>query len=209
MTPEEAKERFAAEWGIFNALGHLVVKEVSDQLRGELPSLQPINAFLRIPPSPRVKDPNSFVAKAFFRGMNFADPYKDVLDKVGVRFVVLLLEDTKIVGNAIKNSSIWSWEQSREFAEDRERYPTVFDYQSDHYIVRLQAPHVYEEVSIPAGTPCEIQVRTLMQHAYSEMSHDTVYKPSAVGDPLFGERWQEVWHCLKLLKMCFRGQQTL
>lgn len=36
---------------------------------------------------------------------------------------------------------------------------------------------------ILAGTPCEIQIRSLLQHAYSELTHDTIYKPSVQASP--------------------------
>ena len=35
-----------------------------------------------------------------------------------------------------------------------------------------------EGVTIPKGLTCEVQVRTLLQHAYSELSHSRIYKPS-------------------------------
>ena len=34
----------------------------------------------------------------------------------------------------------------------------------------------YNSVVIKKGTPCEIQIRTLEQHAYAELSHDYFYK---------------------------------
>jgi ppGpp synthetase/RelA/SpoT-type nucleotidyltranferase len=52
----------------------------------------------------------------------------------------------------------------------------LFDYQSVHYVVRAAREMTVGQVVIPAGTPCEIQVRTLLQHAYSEVTHDTIYK---------------------------------
>lgn len=39
---------------------------------------------------------------------------------------------------------------------------------------------------IKSGTPYEIQVRTLLQHAYAELTHDTIYKPNfAVPDEVY------------------------
>jgi putative GTP pyrophosphokinase len=38
-------------------------------------------------------------------------------------------------------------------------------------------------VTVAAGTSCEIQVRTLLQHAHSELTHDTIYKPSVIQTP--------------------------
>src|SRR3546814_12228521 len=30
------------------------------------------------------------------------------------------------------------------------------------------------------GTPCEVQLRTLLQHAHSQLTHDTIYKPKTI-----------------------------
>src|SRR5437667_1155796 len=38
--------------------------------------------------------------------------------------------------------------------------------------------YVFEHDEILALTTCEVQVRTLLQRAYAELSHDTSYKPS-------------------------------
>jgi putative GTP pyrophosphokinase len=58
-----------------------------------------------------------------------------------------------------------------------------FDYQSLHYIVRSRIPFDHQGLAIPAALPCEIQIRTLLQHAYSELTHDTIYKPSVKATP--------------------------
>ncbi|EPI1485961.1 hypothetical protein CY817_001824 [Neisseria gonorrhoeae] len=50
--------------------------------------------------------------------------------------------------------------------------------QSKHYEIRpKQAFITPENVSIPADLCCEVQVRSLLQHAYAELVHDNIYKP--------------------------------
>ena len=41
---------------------------------------------------------------------------------------------------------------------------------------------MYNGHTIEKDTPCEIQIRTLEQHAYAELSHDYVYKKES-GQP--------------------------
>ena len=38
-------------------------------------------------------------------------------------------------------------------------------------------------LTVPVGTPCEIQIKTILQHAYSELTHDTIYKPKVDATP--------------------------
>ncbi|RWP54341.1 MAG: hypothetical protein EOR07_34055 [Mesorhizobium sp.] len=43
-------------------------------------------------------------------------------------------------------------------------------------MVRSKDELTFDGETIAAGTPCEIQVRTILQHAYSQLTHDTIYK---------------------------------
>jgi putative GTP pyrophosphokinase len=183
MTEQELKARFQADQVLLAAWGKRVVHEVCGGLTAELLSGRDIESFLKIPSVPRIKGEASLVGKAFHRGYSYTDPYAEILDRVGTRFVVMLRDDIRTVSKIVQEAAIWSAEKSRDFERDQALYPTVFDYQSVHYIVRARTDLDVNGVLVPKDTPCEIQIRTLMQHAYSEMSHDTVYKPSEIGKP--------------------------
>ena len=68
--------------------------------------------------------------------------------------------------------------QVQEHAKDIDliilEHPEEFSYQSDHYIVKPKEN--YEATCKLDLLTCEIQVRTILQHAYAEISHDTMYK---------------------------------
>ncbi|MDF3822669.1 RelA/SpoT domain-containing protein [Leptospira sp. 96542] len=139
---------------------------------------------LKIESKPRVKDINSFIEKALYRGKNYTDPINEITDKVGTRFVVLLVNDIKKIENIIQtNSSKWTFSKDRDYEIEKEQNPTIFGYQSVHYVVKNVLPRVYNGITIEQNTSCEIQIRTLLQHAYSEVTHDTIYKPSTKTDP--------------------------
>ncbi len=84
------------------------------------------------------------------------------------------------------------------FEVDRER--TKFHYPlaegdadqlfiSYNYVVRLKEPRLsLPEYAGLEGMWCEVQVQTTLDHAWSEMAHDTLYKPKAVAG--FGTRQQ-------------------
>jgi putative GTP pyrophosphokinase len=44
--------------------------------------------------------------------------------------------------------------------------------------IRLRESVVVHGSTIPAEAACEIQVRTILQHAYAQMAHGSVYKPN-------------------------------
>ena len=56
-------------------------------------------------------------------------------------------------------------------------------YISNHYVVRLRPEHLaLPENDRFAGMRCEIQIQTILNHAWAEMAHDTIYKAPALGD---------------------------
>jgi hypothetical protein len=83
----------------------------------------------------------------------------------------------------VKSSSVWEYSHDRSIEDERKSKPTTFIYQSEHFIVRNKKEISLGSLNIPQGTPCEIQIRTLLQHAYSELTHDLTYKPSLLATP--------------------------
>ncbi|MBU3155200.1 GTP pyrophosphokinase [Clostridium estertheticum] len=141
-------------------------------------------SFIKIQVLARVKDDSSIIEKAFYRGKNYSNPLDDITDKVGIRFVVLLLDDIKIIQNIIEDCREWNISEDKNFEWERLENPSVFEYQSVHYIIRNTKAIIVNNITIDQLTPCEVQIRTLLQHAFSELSHDTVYKPSQTVEPM-------------------------
>lgn len=182
MTEEEFLKRWRNERPMYEAWGQFVSERVVDEIR---PRVKPVSTdlFLRIPIRPRLKSDGSFVAKAFYRDKPYANPFDDITDKVGMRVVVLLPADMLLVGDVIENCSEWETSKDRDHEEERRKNPHVFTYQSDHYVVRARGDKTIDGIAVKSGTPCEIQVRTILQHAHGELTHDTIYKPSVVETP--------------------------
>jgi putative GTP pyrophosphokinase len=184
MTEKEFLDRFNGEKPILMAWGKYVQDEIEKGIKEKIGEERALHEFLKIPCLPRIKEDKSILAKAFSRGKNYSDPYSDITDKVGIRFVVLLIEDIKLINEIVSHHSAWEASKDRDFEKEREEHPVSFTYQSDHFIVRNASEIVTEGNTIPIGFPCEIQIRTILQHAYSELTHDTVYKPKTKPDPM-------------------------
>lgn len=133
-------------------------------------------------PDFRVKEIESYVSKVLYR-KSYANPIIETTDKVGTRIVLLNLEDVFKVSNFIeKECDAWVCiDKAQDIDKIREQNPNVFTYQSNHLIVKPK-PGKYTEEQCDLLT-CEIQVRTLLQHAYAETSHDTVYKKHHSNSP--------------------------
>ena len=166
-------QQYQKEQKIYEAWGEFVKNYINDQLNTRYIS---IDRILKLPASCRIKDVDSLVEKAFFRNKPYEDPYNEITDKVGIRFVVMHVGQLNTLCDIVEQCPLWIASKDIDFHLSRENNPDVFTYESIHYIVRNINEFLNGEYKIPANTPCEIQIRTLEQHAYAEISHDLFYK---------------------------------
>lgn len=183
MNESEFIARWENEAPLYGAWGEFVTETITRELGAKI-SPQQTDYFLKIPPKPRVKERRSLLDKAFYRGKSYRDPYGQITDKVGVRFVVLLTSDIAEICSIVEASPLWSASRDRDYELERDEKPEFFGYQSVHFIVYAARDTGYGGVTVPQGTPCEVQIRTLLQHAHSELTHDTIYKPQTTASSL-------------------------
>lgn len=181
MNEAEFREKWNTQKPLHEAWGNFVVKKITDEisLKGKN-----INFFLKIPASYRTKDDTSLIDKAFYRkDKSYADPYSQIEDKVGARFVVLFLEDIDLICDIIQAQPEWSFDPCKHFNDDREKSPLLFTYQSVHYILRPAKIINLEGLEVDDSIACEVQIRTLLQHAHAELTHDAIYKTQRAIQP--------------------------
>lgn len=175
-------KRWEEEEPAHAAWGEYVTAKILDEISNQISPVA-VNEYIKIPVHPRVKQTKSLIEKAFHRGKGYVEPFDEIEDKVGIRIVVLTTDDIREIENIICNSEEWSAVKARDFEEERRLKPLVFDYQSVHYVIRALEDICHEGVQIKKNIPCEVQIRTILQHAYSELTHDTIYKPSITVEP--------------------------
>lgn len=134
----------------------------------------------------RVKDIDSAIGKLSRK--SYTDPMTEMTDLVGVRIVCLLSLDAERLVDSVKVSEEWDAQISRDTAKEAENTPEQFGYQSVHFEIRPKTEISSPSGPIKLGTCCELQVRTLMQHAYAEVVHDNIYK-STWGAPSKARRF--------------------
>lgn len=174
MNEEEFIRRFSEDEPKLKAWGEFVSSTICDELNRQL-AREDLRAFLQIPPEPRVKALSSALDKAFTRKA-YQDPYLDMEDKVGVRFVTVLTDDIQRIASIVQSISLWTASDDRDFLREKDESPDIFCYQSRHFVVRSREDLNVGGVTVPAGMPCEIQIRSMLQHVYSEVTHKTIYK---------------------------------
>lgn len=174
----EFLERWEREEPRYRALGSFIVRSVIQRISDKI--AVPPEIFFKIAPGYRTKEANSLLEKAFYRNKNYPNPFEDITDKVGARFVPLLGSQIGLIEKALQSIPELAFRLDRDYQEEQKQKPVEFDYAAKHYVVWPQSDLQVDGVTVSAGTPCEVQIKNVLQHAYSEMSHDTIYK-SQVG----------------------------
>ncbi len=125
-------------------------------------------------PSHRIKSVESYCEKVLIRKPK-EHPLLETTDKVGTRVVLLDTTDVNKVCEFIEQCEEWEVkEHAKSIDQIISEHPEEFAYLSEHYIVKPKQNYSAGcEIEL---LTCEIQIRTILQHAYAEISHDTMYK---------------------------------
>lgn len=185
MNEAQILERWRSEKPIYEAWADFISQKIHEQLAVSVAPVS-LDYFIKVPVKFRVKADSTLVDKALYR-KKYENPYDDLTDKVGMRFVVLLTSDIKKVCDVIDGgvaAGWWDASKDRDYEQERLAKPMEFSYQSVHYVLRAKEGVEHNGLKILVGTPCEVQIRTLLQHAHSELTHDTLYKPKTTAQPL-------------------------
>lgn len=120
----------------------------------------------------RVKDRASFLAKFDRKGYS---KLEEITDMAGIRVIAHTTSDELAISELIKREFIYDNSQSGDKADGLK--DDQVGYLSIHFIAELNAIRSQlGEYSAYKGLKCEIQVRTLLQHAWAEIEHDRNYK---------------------------------
>ncbi|HEX7740066.1 MAG TPA: (p)ppGpp synthetase [Marmoricola sp.] len=113
----------------------------------------------------RAKSVASFAAKAARTGEDgapvFPDPLQDIADQIGIRVITYVHRDVQAVAELLADQV--------EILDDRDMGEETasqgrFGYQSRHLLIGVD------------GERAQIQIRTVLQHAWAEFEHDIRYK---------------------------------
>lgn len=101
--------------------------------------------------------------------------FTDVTDLSGVRIICLFSEQVDKIAEIIKET----FQVYSEFSVDKREVidPDRFGYLSLHYVVKLSKERSQlKEYQRYSDLFCEIQIRSILQHAWAEIEHDLGYK---------------------------------
>ena len=102
----------------------------------------------------------------------YGDPLAEITDQIGVRVITYLLSDVQAVADLLSDQLVLisDRDMGQETASEGR-----FGYASRHLLIALDEPSAAGERE-SEGQPAQVQIRTVLQHAWAEFEHDIRYK---------------------------------
>lgn len=121
----------------------------------------------------RTKDIESFREKISRTSKAYNNPLEEITDLTGLRIITYYQNDAMLIGEAIESE----FEIDETHSVKHAPVDSEFGYRSAHYIVTLKASRTdLIEWAGLSSFKAEIQVRTVLQHAWAAISHKLQYK---------------------------------
>ena len=161
MTPrldphsESILQEYRGKLPVFEELAARASKEIKDMLASAGIIVAAVES--------RVKTESSLAGKLELKGSKYSS-LSDITDIVGLRVITFYIDDVDKVASLIERLFEIDWENS----VDKRKLHEIdsFGYLSLHYICSYKGSDIRFEV----------QLRTVLQHAWANMNHDTGYK---------------------------------
>jgi ppGpp synthetase/RelA/SpoT-type nucleotidyltranferase len=122
--------------------------------------------------SARAKELTSAIGKV--RGKKYGRPWQQLTDQVGARVIVYYPEDVDRAANAMR--AAFEVDERRSVDKRRTLQIRQFGYRSLHLLIRLGKQFSSKVPSSLCRLWIEVQVRSLLEHAWAEIEHEICYK---------------------------------
>ena len=135
----------------------------------------------------------------------YKDPLAEITDIAGVRVITFFPKTLDAVDRTIQSEfTVIQKKDKRHHSAGRIR----FGYQSIHYLIRMNPERsALPEYKCFAKLTAEVQVRTILQHAWAEMEHDIRYKPAGAIPASLRKRFDALAETIEMADREFQAIQ--
>jgi predicted RNase H-like nuclease/ppGpp synthetase/RelA/SpoT-type nucleotidyltranferase len=102
----------------------------------------------------------------------FADPLREIADLVGIRVITYVQSDVQAVADLLEDQAVVHTDRDMGLETANEGR---FGYASRHLLIGLDADGQAQHPLL-VGLAAQVQIRTVLQHAWAEFEHDIRYK---------------------------------
>ena len=107
-------------------------------------------------------------------GLLYADPLREITDTIGMRVITYVHSDVSAVADLLSDQVVVK--DDRDMGQETAQEGR-FGYASRHLLIGLDAVReAHPAYSVLAGHTAQVQIRTVLQHAWAEFEHDIRYK---------------------------------
>ncbi len=110
------------------------------------------------------------ILRLLSKQMNLKEPF-DIYDMIGVRIVCPFLDDMQIAANHVMQK----YDVVQVEQKGSEHSYNEFGYKSTHFLISVPRK-MLSQCKAEGPLFCEIQLRTILQDAWSEVEHELIYK---------------------------------
>lgn len=176
LTPKKVKKtKTPEEWGDIYKERFTVFQEFTHKLQALFLELLRKNSIDFAQIESRPKSVESFVEKIRKDRNGYVNPLEDITDLVGIRIIAYYKEDVDKIGEIIEQEFEIDWENSLNKTDALD--PDRFGYLSVHYVISLSPPrNELTEWKAFSNIKAEVQVKTVLQHAWAAIDHKLRYK---------------------------------
>lgn len=166
---------------------HLFVQN-ADEISLRIESLLKEQGFQIHQVTHRIKSLDSAIIKVQSKGREYSP--SDLTDILGVR--VIVFRESDIINCAKVLSAEFEYDPEKSIDKTIPKQITAFGYKSHHLILRINE-------SGHRPLPFEVQIRTVLQHAWAELEHSAIYKASHQVSPEIRRKFARLAGTFELL----------
>lgn len=187
VSKEEVVQWYAQNRGLYKKLSEKIAIILNELLEA---SNVPIHAITN-----RAKEIDSLKTK--ITNPKYEDPANQITDFAGIRIIAYVEDDLKPICEVIRNVFTVDEENSGDKSEDLGT--DKVGYKSIHFIATIKPDRLnLPEYKKFKNLRFEIQVRTILQHAWAEIEHDRNYKFNGILPPEITRRFKILAGTLEL-----------